>query len=195
MKSMLAGNWWAFVIRGALAVLFGVLSLFMPGMALLTLVFLFGFYAIAEGLLNIVAAVRRTDPAHRPWWQLTLEGLISIAAGLFALFMPGLGALTLLYIVAAWAIITGALEIAAAIRLRKELRHEWLLGLAGVLSVAFGVIAVFSPGPAALALALWIGVYAIAFGVLLIALGVQLKVRGDEEKRAETGFARPVPIH
>jgi uncharacterized membrane protein HdeD (DUF308 family) len=194
MRAILAGNWWAFVLRGALGVLFGVLAFLTPGMALLTLVLLFGVYSVAEGVFNIVAAVRKSDPAQRPGWLLLVEGLVSVAAGLFALFMPGLTALALLYVIAAWAVVTGVLEIVAAVKLRRQIEHEWLLGLAGVLSIAFGVLAMISPGAGALAVVLWIGAYAVAFGVLLIAFGIRLKVWGGEPRR-EGVRGRPVPVH
>jgi uncharacterized membrane protein HdeD (DUF308 family) len=195
MTSILAGNWWAFVLRGALGVLFGVLALMMPGMALLTLVLLFGVYSIAGGIFNIVAAARKTAPAQQPWWVLLVEGLVSVAAGLFAFFIPGLTALALLYVIATWAIITGVLELVAAVRLRKQIEREWLLALAGVLSIAFGVLAALFPGAGALAVVLWIGAYAIAFGALLIAFGIRLKLWRGEPKREEALGGRPVPVH
>jgi uncharacterized membrane protein HdeD (DUF308 family) len=195
MKSILADNWWAFVLRGVLAALFGVLAFVMPGMALLTLVLLFGVYSLAEGVFNIAAAIRKTDPAQRPWWLLLIEGLVSIAAGLCALFVPGLTGLALLYLIAAWAIVTGLLRIVAAIQLRKQIEHEWMLALAGALSIAFGVLAARFPGAGALAVVLWIGAFAIASGALLIGLGIRLKAWGGEPKRGEVTGGRPVPVH
>src|SRR5258707_14733055 len=124
---VLANNWWAFVLRGILAIAFGLIAFFMPGIALLTLVFMFGFYAIADGVFNLVAAFRRTGPEQQPWWALLLEGIVSIIAGAIAIFIPGLTAVVLLYIIAAWAVVTGVFEIAAAIRLRKQITNEWLL--------------------------------------------------------------------
>ena len=177
----LAGNWWAFVLRGVVAILFGIMTLFLPGMALLTLVFLFGFYAILDGVFNMIGAFRRTGPEQLPWWALLIEGILGIIAGIVALVFPGLTALVLLYIIAGWAIATGIMELVAAIRLRKQITGEWMLVLMGILSIAFGVLIAIFPGAGALTVVLWIGAYAIVFGILLISLGVRLRalVRRD----------------
>jgi uncharacterized membrane protein HdeD (DUF308 family) len=172
---VLAGNWWAFVLRGVLAILFGLLCFLLPGMALLTLVFMFGFYAIADGVVHLVSAFRRTGPEQQPWWALLISGIVSIIAGALAIFIPGLTAVVLLYIIAAWAIVTGILQIVGAIRLRKQINNEWLLALSGLLSIVFGVLIAIFPGAGALTLVLWIGAYSVVFGILLIALGVRLR--------------------
>jgi uncharacterized membrane protein HdeD (DUF308 family) len=169
------GPWWAFVLRGLSALLFGVLALLMPGMALLTLVMLFGAYALVEGVFNVAAAVRRGEPRRQPAWVLLLEGGVSILAGLLALALPGLTALSLLFLIAAWSLLTGVLEIGAAVRLRRQLKGEWLLALSGVLSVAFGVLLMAFPGAGALAVILWIAAYAVVFGAMLVALGAKLR--------------------
>jgi uncharacterized membrane protein HdeD (DUF308 family) len=172
---LIARNWWAFVLRGVLAVLFGIFTFMRPGMALMTLIFVFGFYAIFDGVLNLAAAFRHSaEPGQQPWWALLIEGLFSIIAGLFALFIPGLTAFVLLYIIAGWAIATGVMEIIAAVRLRQQIRGEWMLALLGVVSIATGVLLAIFPGPGALALVLWIGAYAVVFGGLLIGLGLRL---------------------
>ena len=169
------GNWWSFVLRGLVGVLFGLLTLFSPGMALATLVYAFGFYAIADGVFNIVVAFRRNAAASQPWWGLLLSGIFGIVAGFIALFDPGITAIALLYVIAAWAVVTGILEIAAAIRLRRQVKGEWLLALSGVLSVVFGVLIAIFPGPGALAVLAWIGAFATLYGILLIALGFRLR--------------------
>lgn len=186
------GPWWAFVIRGIAAVLFGLLTFFMPGMALLTLVFLFGAYAIVEGAFNIAAAFQRSGPRRQPAWVLGLEGAVSVVAGVLAFVIPGITALTLLFLIAAWSIVTGVLEIVAAIRLRREIKGEWLLGLSGVLSAVFGVLLMAFPGAGALAVVIWIGAYAVVFGAVLIALGVRVRnfTRAD---RPHTGFGELAP--
>jgi uncharacterized membrane protein HdeD (DUF308 family) len=178
-------NWWAFVFRGIVAILFGVLTFLMPGMALLTLVFLYGFYAMADGIFNIIAAFRRNGSSGPPWWALLISGVFGLIAGLIAFFLPGITALVLLYLIAAWAVVTGTMSIVAAIRLRKQIRGEWVLALSGVLSIIFGVLLAVFPGPGALAVVLWIGAYAIVFGVLLIVLGFKLR----KIKRAVTADA------
>jgi uncharacterized membrane protein HdeD (DUF308 family) len=161
-------------LRGVAAILFGILALAMPGITLLALLLLFGSYAIIEGILTIVAAVRGRA-GHGPWWLLLIEGLVSVAAGIATFALPGLTALVLVYIIGAWAVVTGALEVAAAVRLRKEIRNEWWLILSGVLSIVFGALIMFAPGAGALALVLWIGAYSIVFGALLLALGFRLR--------------------
>ncbi|KYF68423.1 hypothetical protein BE11_38840 [Sorangium cellulosum] len=167
-------NWWAPVVRGVLAMGFGALTLAVPRISLKVLVLLFGAYALAEGVTNIAGAVRGGDERRR-WWVLLLEGLVSIAVALVTLFWPGITAVALALWIGAWAIVTGALEIGAAIRLRKQIEGEWLLGLAGVLSIAFGVLMIAAPGAGALALVLWIGAYSLVFGIFLIALGIRLR--------------------
>jgi uncharacterized membrane protein HdeD (DUF308 family) len=172
---VLVGNWWSFVLRGIFAILFGVLCFILPGMALLTLVYLFGIYALVDGILRIIGAFRRSDPQQQPWWALLIGGIFSIIAALIAFFSPGITTLALLYLIAAWALVTGSFEIAAAIRLRKQIDNEWLLALSGVLSIVFGVLLFIMPGPGALAMVWWIGIFAIIFGSLMIALGVKLR--------------------
>lgn len=179
--------WWVFVLRGALGILFGILVFAMPKMALLTLVFLFGAFAVVEGVLNVLGAFQRAEARARPWWALLLWGALSILAGVVAFAMPGATALALLVVIAAWAIVTGIADIAAAIRIRKEVQGEWMIALAGVLSVAFGVLLLAFPGAGALAVLLWIGAYAVVTGVLFIGLGVKLR-RGGRLERPGPGF-------
>lgn len=180
MATVLARNWWAIALRGVAAIVFGVLALAMPGVTLVALIYLFGAYALVDGVLAVVAAVRgHTGP--RRWWAVLLEGLVDIAAGLVAFFMPGLTALVMTLLIGFWAIITGAAEIAAAVRLREHIQGEWMLGLAGALSIVFGIGAIVLPQIGALAIVLWIGAYAIVFGALLVGLGLRLRRHRDEE--------------
>lgn len=169
----LAHNWGAVLIRGILAILFGVITFVAPGMSLAVLVLLFGAYAFVDGVFAVVSAFRRRESDH--WAMTLLEGVVGIGAGLVTLFWPGLTALALLYVIAAWALVTGAFEIAAAIRLRKVLHDEWLLVLGGVASIGLGLLLFAYPGPGALALILWIGAYALVFGVLLVGLAFRLR--------------------
>jgi len=184
---VLARNWGAIAIRGVAAILFGLLTLVVPGLTLAALVLLFGAYALVDGIFNIIAAIRRR-PDDPPWWALLLEGLVGVAAGLVTFLLPGLTAVTLVYIIGAWAIITGVLEIVAAVRLRQQLTGEWWLVLSGVLSVVFGVLVMLRPAAGALAIVLWIGAYAIVFGALLLALAFRLR-RAQAELR-DVPFAR-----
>src|SRR5262249_54595737 len=151
----------------------------MPGVTLAVLVLLFGAYALVDGIFNVIAAISGRSGAQS-WWMLLLEGLVSVAAGLVTFFMPGLTALTLVYIISAWAIITGVLEIVGAIRLRKVITNEWWLALSGVLSIAFGALIAYAPGAGALALVFWIGAYALVFGALLVGLGFRLRRRQSD---------------
>ncbi len=177
----LARNWWAIALRGVAAIIFGILAFVLPGITLAALVLLFGAYAFVDGVFSLVAAVRGRG-GDEPWWALVIEGLAGIAAGLITFFLPGLTALTLLYVIAAWSLVTGVLEIVAAVRLRKTITNEWWLVASGVLSVAFGVLLALFPGPGALALVLWIGAYAVVFGALLVGLAFRLR-KTDEERR------------
>jgi uncharacterized membrane protein HdeD (DUF308 family) len=169
----LARNWWLVLLRGIAGIVFGIITFFAPGISFAALVLLFGAYAFVDGVLAIMAAIGRRARSRR-WWVLLLEGLAGLAAGVITLFWPGITAIALLALIAAWALVTGGLEIAAAIRLRKVINNEWLLALAGVASVGFGILLVLFPGPAALALILWIGAYALVSGVLWVALALRL---------------------
>jgi uncharacterized membrane protein HdeD (DUF308 family) len=170
----LVRNWWAIALRGMAAILFGILTFVVPVLSLAVLVLLFGSYAIVDGVFNLVAAVRRREGA-RPWWALVLEGIVSLAAGVVTLVWPVLTTLALVYIIGIWAVITGVLEIVAAVRLRKHITGEGWLALSGALSVVFGALLMIAPGAGALALVLWIGAYAIVFGALLVFLGFRLR--------------------
>jgi uncharacterized membrane protein HdeD (DUF308 family) len=175
MLEYLSRYWWTLAIRGALAVIFGLAALIWPDITLRVLVWLFGFYAVVDGLLALAALLvgGRLVSGRRGW--LVFEAISGIAAGVVAFLWPGITALVLLYLIAAWAVVTGLLEIAAAIVLRRELRGEWLLALAGVFSVAFGVLLAVRPGEGAIAIVSVIGVFAIVFGVALLVLGVRLR--------------------
>jgi uncharacterized membrane protein HdeD (DUF308 family) len=183
----LARNWWALAIRGVAAIIFGLLALLLPGVTLAALILLFAAYALVDGIFNLVAALRG-HTGERPRWLLTVEGLASIAAGIVAFALPGLTALVLVYVIAVWALITGVLEVVAAIRLRDEIPNEWWLVASGVLSVVFGLLLVIAPGAGVLALVLWVGAYAIVFGALLIGLAFRLR-REQPEVRADIARA------
>ena len=170
----LGRNWWAILIRGVSAILFGLWTLFAPAMSLVALVLLFGAYALSDGIFSIIAAVRQRKAQDR-WGMLLLRGVLGILAAVATLVWPGITALSLLFLIASWAIATGVLEIATAITLRKEISGEWLMILAGVASVIFGIVLVLFPGAGALAVVIWIGAYALAFGVILVALAFRIR--------------------
>ena len=177
----LARNWWAIALRGVAAVIFGVLTFILPGITLAVLILLFGSYAVVDGVFNIIAAMRGRV-GDQPRWLLAGEGVVSILAGLITFVFPGLTALVLVYVIGAWAVVTGVLKIIAAIRMRNAIRNEWWLAASGVLSVVFGALVMLFPGTGALAMVLWIGAYAIVFGALLIALAVRLRNHRDETR-------------
>src|ERR1700734_2998329 len=171
MLNTLKANWWALALRGLVAVLFGLLTFFLPGITLVTLVLLFGGYALVDGVFNGIAFFRVAS--HQ--WALLIEGVVGIIAGVLTFAWPAITALALLYLIAFWAIVTGIFEIVAGIRLRKALTNEWLLLLMGVVSVLFGALILFAPGSGALAIVLWIGVYALVFGIFLLTLAFRLR--------------------
>jgi uncharacterized membrane protein HdeD (DUF308 family) len=173
LLSALSKNWWALLVRGLLAVLFGLIALFLPGMTLWVLVLLFGAYALVDGVFAVVAGIRGTGGRR---WVLIIEGILSVLAGIVALLWPGITALVLLYVIAFWAIFTGVAEMIAAVALRREIEGEWALILGGVLSVIFGIILAVLPGVGLLSLVWLIGIYAILFGIALIVLA--FRVRG-----------------
>ncbi len=177
MPILLAKNWWSLVIRGLVAILFGLITFAWPGITLAALVLLFGAYALIDGIVSLVG-VFRASRAHERWGALLLEGLAGIIAGLVTFFWPAITALALVYVIAAWALVTGVFEIAAAIRLRKYITGEWLLVLSGVVSVILGLLFIIAPLAGALAIALWVGIYAVIFGGLLVALGLRLRSIG-----------------
>jgi len=178
----LTERWWLLVVRGVAAILFGVLALATPAIGALALIVFWGVYAIANGVLELLFAASAGRAGMRFGWYL-LEGIVSIAAGVLAFVYPAMTGLVLLYIIASWAIITGAIEIGAAIELRRIVQHEWLLALAGVMSIAFGVVLFVSPIAGALAVVWLIAAYATVFGGLLIALGIRLyQLRREGEK-------------
>ena len=174
MVTALSRNWWLVVLRGVLAILFGLAAFIWPGITLLTLIVIFGVYAIVDGVIAIVTGFSRTKDSPR-WWTFLLEGLVSIGAGIVALVWPGLATLVLIYMIAFWAIFTGILEIAAAVRLRHEITNEWFLALGGVLSIGLGILLFLQPAAGSLAIVWLIAGYALIFGILLVILGIRLR--------------------
>jgi uncharacterized membrane protein HdeD (DUF308 family) len=191
MRFGLARNWWSLVIRGILGILVGVLTFVWPGITLAALVFLFAGYALVDGALNIAGAVRAVA-AHERWGSLLLAGIFGIAAGVLTVVWPAITALALVYIIAGWAIVTGTLEIVAAVRLRRYISGEWLLALSGIASVLFGVLVAAVPAAGALVIAIWFGAYAFVYGVMLVALGFRLR---SWARGLPSGGTIPAPAH
>ena len=161
-------------MRGVVAVLFGLAALFWPGKTLFVLILFFGAYTLVDGVFAIVGGIM--DSSRR--WFLLIEGALGVVAGVILLARPGLGALVLLYVIAFWAIVTGVMEILAAISLRREIDNEWMMILGGGLSVLFGVILTVLPGAGLLSLTWLIGAYAIIFGIAFIVLGFKVRNMG-----------------
>jgi uncharacterized membrane protein HdeD (DUF308 family) len=175
MQQEMSRNWWALAIRGIAAILFGIVVILWPSLALNALILVFGAYALVDGVFAIATGIRRRE-ANPRWWAVVLEGIISILAGIAALLLPTeMVAVTFVTILAVWAIITGVLEVLAAIQLRKEIEGEWFLALTGVLSILFGILAFLFPGPAILTVLWMISGYAIVFGILMLVLAFQLR--------------------
>ncbi len=172
MLHLIARNWWMVFLRGLCAVLFGILAFAWPGITLASLILVFGFYAIFDGITAIAVGFWA---GSKNWWQMILVGVLSIAAGILTFAWPAVTALVLLTLIAVWAIVRGVVEIMAAIRLRAMVQNEWMLILGGLCSIIFGVVLAVHPGAGALAVLWIIGSYAIIFGVLAIALSLRLR--------------------
>lgn len=176
--SELSRYWWVLLLRGVLAVIFGLIALFAPGLALASLVLVFGFYAIADGISSIGYAWMHRQRDR--WWVGLITGIISIIAGIVAIILPSLAGLTLLTVIAIWAIFLGVSQIIAAIQLRKEIEGEIWMGLSGLLAVIFGVSVILFPAGGALAIASIIGIFAIMYGVFLSILAFRLRGLKDD---------------
>jgi uncharacterized membrane protein HdeD (DUF308 family) len=174
----LAKYWWVVLLRGILAVAFAMVAFFWPGATLVALVIVFGAWFFVDGVFALGSAIFGHTGQNR--WLLLLEGVVGIAAGLLTWFYPGITALTLVYFIAWWAIITGILEVVYAIQMRKTISNEWLYILAGIASIIFGGLIIVHPGAGALAVLWIIGVYALIFGILLI--GFSLRLRGHAKE-------------
>ena len=179
LATMMARNWWVVLLRGLVAIFFGVLTWAKPGISLAALVLVFGGFALADGVLALWAAVTGRRH-HEDWWVLLLEGLVGIGIGLLTFFAPGLTALAILFYIAVWAIARGVLVILTAIRLRHVIRGELWLMLAGLASVVLGILLMARPGEGALALLWLIAGYAVVFGVLLVMLAFRLRGWGQQ---------------
>lgn len=192
MTHSLASNWWSLVVRGIFAIAAGLIATAFPGITITALVILFGAYALVDGVVGFIGAVRASR-SHERWGFLLFEGITGILAAAITVFWPPLTAIVLIYLVAAWAIITGIFEIAAAIQLRRSISGEWLLALGGILSMVFGLFIMFYPLAGAIAITLVFGLYAMFFGIVLISLGVRLRMWS--RRHASPGGAIPQPAH
>jgi len=173
MSGVLARNWWALALRAAAAILFGLFALMAPGPTLLSLVLVFAALMVVDGSLNIVAAVRSARRQER-WGTLILMGVVDLIAAAVAIIAPGLTVFAFVYLMAAWALVTGIFSIVAAVRLRHD-HGRWWLGFSGALSVVGGVLLAIAPLIGAIVLTWWLGAYAIIFGASLLVLAYRLR--------------------
>lgn len=168
----LAQHWWVVLLRGVLAILFGVMAWAWPGVTLAVLVLIWGAYALTDGIFQVIAGIRGK------WGSLVVLGLLGIAAGVVTFVWPGITAITLIWVFAFWAIVAGILQVSAAVRLRQEVRGEWLWIVSGVFTVFLGVLLLLYPGAGALSVTWLIGSLAVAWGILLVVLAFKLKGLG-----------------
>ena len=185
MNAVLARNWWALAMRGVLGIALGIITFLVPAATMLSLVLLFAAYALVDGVFAIVAAVRAARQ-HERWGLLVLEGLVDIAAGVLAVLWPGLTVIAFVLLVAAWALVSGALMLAAAFRLDAD-HGRWWLVIGGVASLVYGALLVVAPLIGALVLTWWLGAYALVFGGALLFLAFKLRSRRAD--RAHATFA------
>ncbi len=174
MNVILAKNWWSLLIRGLLALALGLIALVAQGITMSELALAFFGYAMIDGLVGLAGALRAAE-AHQRWTSLLLEAAASITAAIVAVALPLEPYFGLLYVIAAWALTTGVFEIFSAVRLRKDIPGEWLMALSGAASLFLGVLMVSLPLESASTIALWAGVYGLAFGALLIGLALSLR--------------------
>jgi uncharacterized membrane protein HdeD (DUF308 family) len=174
MLGMVARDWWVFAIRGIAALVFGALAFIWPEATLRVLVILFGAYVLVDGVSLLVALARGDKLARRHGWAVAIMGVLGIVVGLVTFVAPGLTALSLLYLVAFWAITTGTFQVIAAIQLRREIDNEFWMALGGVASIVFGVLLVASPGAGLISLVWLVGLWSVVFGVSSLGLAYRL---------------------
>jgi uncharacterized membrane protein HdeD (DUF308 family) len=180
MLGLVSRNWWVFAIRGIAAIVFGILAFIWPAMTLTVLVLLFGAYVLVDGVALLVALVRGDALARRHGWAVGVIGVLGIVVGVGTFAWPGLTALSLLYLVAFWATLTGAFQVLAAVALRRELDGEFWMALGGVASIVFGALLVAFPGEGLISLAWLVGIWSVVFGISSLSLAYRLHEIGAE---------------
>jgi len=182
---ILARNWWALLIRGIAAVVFGILAFLWPGATIFAIGILFGAYALVDGIFAIVAAVRAAETQQR-WWPFVIEGIVGILIAAITFYDIRITLLALYFTIAAWAFLTGIFEIVAAVQLRKVIANEVWLIIGGIASILFGVLMIWFPLAGFLALIWLIAAYAIVFGFIMIALSLRLRGHAHSTASAAT---------
>ena len=186
MLELLLRRWWLIVLRGVVAILFGLLALAWPGITVLALALLWGIYALVDGVTAAVVGLSGRSLSGFDRVAYVLLGLLGVGAGLVSLIWPHITVLVLLLAIAVWAIVAGIIQISAAIRLRKVIKHEWFLAISGVLALVLGVLLVAQPAKGALALLIVIATFAIVWGVTLVLLGFRVRIAAKDLASAQT---------
>jgi uncharacterized membrane protein HdeD (DUF308 family) len=181
MSEVLSESWWSVGLRGILGILFGLICLLTPGLAVEVFVILFAAYMLVDGVFAIAAGIKAARNGER-WGLLILEGIVDLAAGLVAVLWPAITLVALIWIIAIWAIVSGALMLGAAFTLNLD-HGRWWLALGGIASIIFGILLVIEPLIGAVVLTMWIGAYAIVFGIFLLILAFQLHGKKEERER------------
>jgi len=189
LAGILSRHWWVLLVRGIVAILFGILTFALPGLTLGVLVLLFGAFCLADGVMAAWTAFSSRRQSENVW-LLLLGALLGIGVGLLTIFRPAVTALALLFYIAIWAIATGVIQILTAIRLREEIANEWMLALAGLASLGLGAVLMARPGAGALAVAWLIAAYAVLLGALLVVLALEVR---SAAKRIEARLAPGAP--
>jgi uncharacterized membrane protein HdeD (DUF308 family) len=186
LSEVLADSWWAVGLRGILGILFGLICLLTPGVAVEVFVILFSAYMLVDGVFAIVSGIKAARNGER-WGLLILEGIVDLAAGVVAFLWPAITLVALIWIIAVWAVVSGVLMLSAAFTLNID-HGRWWLALGGIASIIFGILLVIEPLIGAVVLTLWIGAYALVFGVFLLVVAFQLHSRKEErDRRAPAG--------
>lgn len=173
MNDILIRNWWALALRGVAAVIFGLLAFALPGLTLTVLVLFFAAYLLVDGIFALVGGLRAAE-RHERWGALALEGILDLVAGALVVMWPGLTLVLFVYIAAFWALVSGIALLMAAFRLHRQ-HGEWMMILAGLLSIAWGILVALFPIAGILVWAWWIGAYALIFGIVMLILAFRLR--------------------
>lgn len=169
----LVTHWWALVLRGLVAILFGVMAFVSPGAVMLSLALLFGLYLLVDGALGLVSALRAWR-ADRRYWPLLAEALLNILMGVIALAFPAGAILAFVIVTAIWALLSGGFMLAAAFQINRDQGRLWL-AIGGLVSIVWGILLIVTPMLGAVVLTWWLGAYALVFGLMLTVVGFKLR--------------------